>query len=147
MDTHPDDLTDMERRLAAWQPAADGLDADCLMFAAGRASVRGRVAWPVLAACLALLAAGLGAWGVAERHERQALAQLIRGPYAPAPAPLTSEPPSSPEPPSPYSVLASHRVLERGLDAWPGPALGPQSPPEAERSILRARQIDALLGS
>jgi len=59
MDTNhpcPDgELNDLERRLSAWRPAAEGLDPDAVLFAAGRASVRpgpARFAWPALAACL-----------------------------------------------------------------------------------------------
>lgn len=143
MDAHPDDLNDLERRLAAWQPAADGLDADRLLFAAGRASVRSRLAWPMLAAGLALGALGLGTWGASERTERLALAQLVHERSVPAPVPVMPEP--SPEPPSPHSVLASHRLLERGLDAWPAPASGPESPLSPSRPVLRAGQTDALL--
>src|SRR5579871_3785110 len=126
MDAHPNDLTDLERRLATWQPAADGLDTDRLLFAAGRASVRGRFAWPVLAGCLAVAAAGLGTWGAGERTERQALARLILERASVAPAPAGSE--SSPEPPAPYSVLASHRVLDGGLDDWPASPPGTEPP-------------------
>ena len=63
-----DDVKGLERRLSEWRPAAAGLDADGVLFAAGRASVRpgwGRIAWPVLSGFLALLAAILGAEPVA----------------------------------------------------------------------------------
>ena len=55
------DLNDLERRLANWRPAGDGLGADAMLFAAGRASVRrspARFAWPAIAAGL-ILAVGL----------------------------------------------------------------------------------------
>lgn len=46
MSPHSDpahDLTDLERRLAGWQPSPAGLDSDRALFAAGRASVRFRL--------------------------------------------------------------------------------------------------------
>lgn len=68
MDTHanrPEDLNDLERRLAAWQPSRDGLDADAVLFAAGRASVQPRPArfvWPALTTLLTALIVVLGVW-------------------------------------------------------------------------------------
>src|SRR5262249_52883449 len=87
----PEDLSALEQRLAAWRPSPEGLDADRMLFAAGRASAAGpraRLLWPAAAACLALLSASLGAWLVSERGERLALArQLRQKEAAPAPAP------------------------------------------------------------
>ena len=36
----PGDLSDLERRLASWQPASAGLNADAMLFAAGQAAAR-----------------------------------------------------------------------------------------------------------
>jgi hypothetical protein len=129
MDTHPDrpdNLSDLERRLASCAPSAAGLDADAMLFAAGRASARpgpARFVWPVLAAGLAGLAAVLGAGLAHERGERLALAQRLQQMPAPAPAPPSSSAapsePSTAEEPPPNSLLASHKALEQGLDAWP----------------------------
>jgi hypothetical protein len=73
-------LTDLERRLAGWRPASDALDADAMLFAAGRASVRrsrSQFAWPAIAACLAVAVGILGMQLSAERAENQSLiAQL-----------------------------------------------------------------------
>src|SRR5207253_534507 len=118
MDTHtprPDDLNDLEQRLSAWRPSAAGLDADAMLFAAGRASARRAwLAWPVISACTALLAAALGVWLAAERAERLALVQQIRQQArVPAPAPPVSaadEPPTE-EAPAPDSYLAVRRAL------------------------------------
>jgi hypothetical protein len=101
-----------------------------VLFAAGRASVRpnpARFAWPAVAACLAVLAAALGGWAASERTERLALARLLQHRQPPTVAPAVS--PSSPEPAEalaaaklpPDSILASHRLLERGLESWPEP--------------------------
>jgi hypothetical protein len=85
MDAHSprdkDDLNDVERRLAGWRPAAAGLDADAMLFAAGQAAAprgRGRLLWPALCAVLTIQAAVLGAWGLSERAERQLLASRLR---------------------------------------------------------------------
>ena len=99
MDTHPDDLSDLERRLAACAPSSAGLDADAMLFAAGRASARrGPSGIPLagLTACLAALAIVLGV-GLRSRARRAA------GPGRAAPSsrrprrhrrPPTSEPSS-----------------------------------------------------
>ena len=67
-----DDLTDLERRLAALRPASGGLDRDRMLFDAGRASARaeGRArAWALSAAASALVAVGLGV-GLARERSR-----------------------------------------------------------------------------
>jgi len=148
MDTHPPrpgDLNDLERRLAAWRPSAAGLDADAMLFAAGRASARrGRLVWPAVSACAALLAAALGVWLAAERAERLALAQQIRH-QAPAPAPPSAPAagePQTAEAPAPDSYLAISRALEQDPDAWatktPAKAGPPPGPPPPVPHILRA---------
>lgn len=155
MDTHPhrpDDLSELERRLAACEPAADGLDADAMLFAAGRASARpgpARFLWPALAACLAALAVVLGVWLVAERSERLDLARQLRQP-APAPDPPPAPPPEPPtaEERPPNSLLAARRALEQGLDAWPPqPVAGAQTPgpPPPDPPVLQVGWRDVLL--
>jgi hypothetical protein len=156
MDTHPDrpdDLNELERRLSAWEPAPEGLDADAMLFAAGRASARRRL-WPALTALTAAVAVALGAWGSAERAGRLALARQLGERPAAAPgadplAPLAApaEPPTAEEP-GPYSLQAAYRALERGLDAW-GPRTFVRAdlpgPPEPSPPVLHAGQRDALL--
>src|SRR5579871_3770380 len=76
----PDDLSKLERRLSDWVPAADGLDADAMLFAAGRASARpgrSRFLWPALACATTLLAIIFGIWLRHEHTERLALAQRV----------------------------------------------------------------------
>jgi hypothetical protein len=157
MDTQPDrpdDLTDLERRLAACAPSAEGLDADAMLFAAGRASARrGRLVWPALTAGLAVLSVALGAWLVAERAARLELARQLQQP-APAPAPPTAAPvaPAAPEPPTANeppqsSVLAFRQALEKGLDAWPSAPpsdADPPGPPRPDPPVLRVGRPDSL---
>ena len=162
MDTHshrPEDLNDLERRLSSWQLSSEGLDADAVLFAAGRASVRpgpARFAWPVLTGLMTALAVVLGLWLAAERSERLALAQRLRE-RPPAPAVNPSSLPAANTAPvespglddvPPDSYLASRRALEKGLDAWPSRVVvrgGPTDPAVQEPPILRLGQRDALL--
>lgn len=156
---HSEDLNATERRLSAWKPASEGLDADAVLFAAGRASVRlrpARFAWPALTVVMTALSVVLGLCLADERNERLALARRLRErPPAPAvnPSPLPAaniapeEPLHSDELP-PDSYLASRRALEKGLDAWPIRAIvraGPPEPSIANPPILRLGQRDALL--
>jgi hypothetical protein len=149
MDTHPDNLSELERRLAACGPATAGLDADAMLFAAGRASVRPgrmRFIWPSVSAGLAVLAAALGVWLAAERSERLLLAEHLRRP-APAPS-LPSAPPQphTADEPAPNSLLSAHRALEKGLDAWPPLATPdlPPGPPPADPPVLRVGRYATL---
>ena len=156
---HPDDLNALERRLSQWQPAGDGLDADAVLFAAGRASVGRsptRFAWPALTVLLTILTIVLGVWLAAERNEQQTLAQQLRE-QSPAPADNPSPPPAantapaeslSPDEPPPDSYLASRPALEKGLGAWPmrvAVRSGPPDPSLTEPPILSLGQRDALL--
>jgi hypothetical protein len=150
-------MNELERRLAAWQPAVAGLDADALLFAAGRASARPgavRFVWPALAACASLLAIALGIWLVDERAERMALARQLRqqshmlantpaqsSPSDPTPAQVEEEPPQD-------SYLAGHRALDKGLEAWPMSAVirpDPLGPIPPHSSVFRAGRLDGLL--
>jgi hypothetical protein len=157
MDAHTprreDDLSDVERRLAGWHPGSAGPDADAVLFAAGLAAGRrGRAIWPVSCVLLALLAAGLGVWGLSERAERRALADRFRE-QAPEPSPSpTTAIAELPEPsytPSPDDYFHLRRSLEQDPGRWPAtpsPA-GTQvpGPPPPEPSIPRAGQRDRLL--
>jgi hypothetical protein len=162
MDKHshrPEDLNELERRLSAWQPSRDALDADSVLFAAGRASVQPgpiRFVWPALSALLTALAIALGLWLVSERNERLALARrLHERSIAPvvnsSPAPVSNTAPTeSPDldEPEPDSYLASRRALEKGLDAWPSRVVvrsGPTDPSLTNPPILTLGQREALL--
>jgi hypothetical protein len=159
MDPHTpraeDDLSAVERRLAGWQPASASLDADAMLFAAGRALGRrgpGSLLWPALCALLAIQVAGLGAWGLSERAERLALAGTL-----PERAPAPGVPPSIgvaalPESyytPSPEDYFHLRRRAEQdpgyGLASWQPAA--PPAPEQAspEPAIFRAGQRPGLL--
>jgi hypothetical protein len=156
MDKHsdrPDDLSELERKLSAWEPTAAGLDAEAMLFAAGRAAARPgsiRFVWPTLTVVLAILATGLGIGLSEERTERKLLAERLRqqappfvSPSAPA-AVIPTEPPSA-DAPSPESFLAAHRALENGLETWrPRPAI-PGDPSVSEGLVMRVGQPYALL--
>ncbi len=138
----PDDLSDLERRLTAWRPSPAGLNADALLFAAGRAAGRpgpGRVLWPVVAGSLAVLVAVLGQRLAAERAERLALVELFQQRGAGAPAEPAAAPVSPAAPPPSDSYLAARRVLERQPDAWLARTTpGPRPAPPPDLPTLRA---------
>jgi len=133
-------MSDLERRLSEWRPSTAGLDADGVLFAAGRASVRpgwGRIAWPIVSGCLALLTATLGVGLSQERAARLELTARLHDPKppvvtAPSPMPEPYEAPST-EPPAADSYLAARRALAGNLDSWLAtaktePAEGPPTP-------------------
>jgi hypothetical protein len=155
MDTHrdPDDLSELERRLSAWAPAAGGLDSDAMLFNAGRAAARpgaSRFVWPALACVLAGLVALTCGWAWSERAARLHLAEQLRqqaAPPAPVPAPVAPAESAPAAEPTPESLLAARRGLEQGLEAWPprpithaGSIAGPPSAP-----VLQVRHRDVLL--
>ena len=155
MDAHTTpsgDLNDLERQLVEWRPAAAGLDADRMVFAAGRASVRagwGRIGWPIVSGCLALLAGVFGVEMVQERTARLELtAQLQKPAFAPAPSdapgPITAP---SAEPPAADSYLAARQSLAHNIDGWPflvkvEPSVGLPSP---SRPIWKVGSRDDVL--
>jgi hypothetical protein len=152
MDTnsaHSDDLNKLERQLAAWQPAPAGLDADAMLFAAGRASVRTGKAWsvwPIVSGCLALAVAVLGIGLTAERSERLALlAQLQQRPPQAAPG-ISETPAPEPLPPDAYLVLLREWEQRPGdWMSWPHtPREAPKHPAATEPPILRAWPPDPL---
>ncbi len=154
---HADDLSDLERRLASWAPAVEGLHADAMLFAAGRVSARSgptRFVWPALACGMAALAAVLAVCLRLEHAERLGLAQRFQQ-LVPAPLPEPLLAPSLPptestaeEEPPQSSLLVTHRILERGLEDWPDrpPVQGdkPSTPPPPSL-IFHAGQRDVLL--
>jgi hypothetical protein len=159
MDPHAprpeDDLSDVEHRLAGWQPAPASPGADAVLFAAGLAAGRrgrGRLLWPVLCAVLAVQAAGLGAWGLSERAERQALVKRLQEPAPVAVAhPMVaaverSLPSYSPSPDDYFHLL---RRAEQDPGRWlnPQPTAVPRAPgpPPPQPTILRAGQRAGLL--
>jgi hypothetical protein len=138
---NPDDLTDLERRLADWRPDAAGLDPDAMLFAAGRASVRPnptRFVWPAIAACMMVVAMGLGGWAAKERTGRLELVRLMQRPAPAAPMPT---PETSPQPPPVGSYFAMSRLVRQDPDAFLARApieAGPAVKPSTTESSLRA---------
>lgn len=115
----PDDLGEVERRLAGWRPAPEGLDSAAMLYAAGRASAgqRGRWVWPVVAACFALLSVALGSQVAVERSQRLALASRLAEAKTTA-AVLDPVASLEPRPVLPHTLLAERRQLDRDFDAW-----------------------------
>jgi hypothetical protein len=148
------DLTDFECRLAGWQPASRGLDADAMLFAAGQAAGRrgrSQLVWPALCALLAVQAAGLGAWALSERAERQALASRLpeRVPTSgPSRAIAVAVIPAPSYEPSPGDYLSTRRLLEQDPKGWLSSVqlagLKALRPPSAHPAILTPRQRDGL---
>ncbi|MHB1561242.1 MAG: hypothetical protein ACYC61_27670 [Isosphaeraceae bacterium] len=146
------DLTALERRLAAWQPAGGALDRDRMLYEAGCAAADSRVrSWQIGAAAMLLALAGLGGLLAIEHtqlarerallaQERARLNQVETALAAPLgttrPVPMTPAPPatiSTAEPPAPDSYLAlSSRLARDGAAiAWPehAPRPAPEQPP------------------
>jgi hypothetical protein len=125
----PDELTSLERQLAACLPSGDGLDADEMLFAAGRVSAqRANTLWPASACGLAVLSLALGAGWRAERHERTALAaRLNLQQFTSAVMSLPDLVPAPP-PPGPGSYMFVRRAMERDPDGWPAHAETDPSP-------------------
>lgn len=142
MDSDPQNLSELERRLARWRPGADGLDADAMLFAAGRAAGRRRWTWPALGA-MALLSVGLGAWALHERGERIALSGRLDEMRA---APGTTVPVDhtpSPYVPSSDDQFSLRRRMEQDPDRWLSspPSEGAPLTPPPEPVIFRAGQL------
>ena len=128
METNPTpdgELNELERRLGEWRPSTVGLNADQMLFAAGRDSVRpgrGRNASLIASGCLALVATALGAGFMHERQARIDLfAQLqnvrpdsqLNGQITPESAEVYLV-----EKPAASSYLAAHTALAHDPDAW-----------------------------
>lgn len=131
------ELNDLERRLAGWRPAADGLDADAMLFAAGRASIRrgsSRFVWPAIAAALALALGISETVRTTERRDHEvALARLTdasRSPTVSAPWEASSP-----------NYLIVRRAMEDNPDGMTGASRPPLHLP-ADQPTLRAGQRD-----
>lgn len=133
-----DDLTPLERQLAACRPSAAGLDPDAMLFEAGRASARRRsLVWPAVAAGFAGLSLALSAGLMTERSERFSLAERLVRVTAVAEAPRRAVEPLADL--APDSYLAARRAIDRDVDAWqpreePSPEWIPPVPDRALRA-------------
>jgi hypothetical protein len=109
------DLSELERRMAAWRPTSRGLDRDRMLYEAGRAAARadGRVhSWRLATAALILMVVGLGGMLMRERSQRHAmevaLAARTRPSRSASPVPLLSATTAiEPFAPSSYFALTS----------------------------------------
>jgi hypothetical protein len=145
----PDDLNDLAQRLAAWRPAQAGLDADRMLFDAGRAAARpgkAAIVWPVAAGCLSLLAAVLAIGLIHEHEENLALVRRLEArpaPTLPAPTPAQTDPLAA-LPPDAYLEL--RRALEEDPEGWPEPVAGSSSGSTTSSPVvLRACDREAFL--
>src|SRR6266404_2254313 len=127
---HPnsDELNELARRLSSYSPAAAGLDADGMLFAAGRASaLRGRaqMVWWGLTASLITLVVVLSGLLTRERNERLALAQKLRQvpPVATPNLPASVDPSPADDPGWTPVLIDVHQALEQGRDPWPAQSI------------------------
>lgn len=114
-------MNEFERRLAACAPAADGLNADAMLFAAGRASVKlhpARFAWPLATVALLALTMAFAFLWKSEREERISLAgRLSQSPPSVIPTGSSRPEPAADEYSRPAgNLLEVHRALEQGRD-------------------------------
>jgi len=129
------DLTDLERCLAGWQPSRTGLDADRMLYAAGRASARPRLRlWASLAGLMTLVALLLTGVLIQARMEQGALSRQLAEVREQQIRPEPEAPASSPEPGASNSYLhVRNLLLQGGVEAWPTLAPGdkpaPKQPP------------------
>jgi hypothetical protein len=148
------DLSDFEGRLASWQPASSGLDADAMLFAAGHAAGRrgrSQLVWAAFCALIAVQSAGLGAWALSERAGRQALASRVSErppPSGPSPAIAVAVVPAPSYEASPGDYLSTRRLLEQDPKGWLASVQlagiqALESPP-LHSTILTPRQRDGL---
>jgi hypothetical protein len=142
-----EDLSDLERRLAAVPPASAGLNADAMLFAAGRASTRrglARFLWPALSVALAVAVVVLVVSLQSERQQRQAIARQLQQ-AQPAVVPSAKPNPASPE----YQrspLLEVHRALEQDKDPLPDDPVGVESSSTVpEVTVFRPRSIATML--
>jgi hypothetical protein len=141
-----DDLTDLERRLAGWQPASDRLDRDRMLFDAGRASARSEIrerAWAACSAILLLVSAGLGVQLVREHARREGLERTHATRSQPESPPRTLPPPEIVPAPDSYLVL-THRLVAGLGDPPPPPSTQHQEAPEGRDSPLSPLRVRGL---
>lgn len=145
---HPysDDLSDLEDRLRSWKPGVDRLDADRMLYAAGRAAIaRGktRFVWPALTGVLATLVVVLSVRISVEHAELVTLLSrpTQASPLMPAVGPETVSSPSADslaatDPLACASLLAGRRALQTDADAWRCP-----EPPASSEPVFSGRPV------
>ena len=152
------DLTPLERRLAAWRPAAGTLDRDRMLYSAGQAPARDedRVRyWRLAAAASIVVAVTLAGLLAHERSQRLALEMVLAARTGPAgplpPIPLVTQTPAlEPLARSSYFVLTA-QLAASGQEV---PALAarnqvkptkPDPPPFPDPPPLRTRDFNRIL--
>jgi hypothetical protein len=155
------DLTVLEHRLAAWQPAGRALDRDRMLYDAGRAAAEAESSlrsWRLATAALVLVVIGLGGLLVyersllaqerfllaRERSQRSALETALAArtsasePLPPAPPPRVETSEIEPLPPTSYFALASRLARSAGDLS----SLDVESDPELHRPALDPSATD-----
>jgi hypothetical protein len=152
------DLTALERRLAAWRPATGAVDRDRMLYDAGWAAARAEHRahiWRLATAASFVVIVTLGGLLAHERSQRRALAMSVaarRGPARPlAPIPLITQTPAlEPLAPSSYFVLTA----QLAASDQEVPALAarnqvkptkPDPPPFPDPPPLRTRDFHRIL--
>lgn len=145
------DLSALEQRLAAWQPAEGALDRDRMLYEAGRAAAASRVRpWQIGTAAMLFALAGLLAVEHSQLVRERALLAQERArlnevetalaarlgttrpvPMIPAPVPLAPIPPAEPPAPDSYLALTSRLARDGAAISWPDDARrpAPEQPP------------------
>jgi hypothetical protein len=150
-----EDLSNVERRLAGWNPSVDGLDADAMLFAAGLAAARmgrGKLVAPIMCMFLAAVAAAFCFWALTERSERLDLASRLRArdrvADASQPPPTVARSETLPKL-SPFAYYNMRRRIEQEAERSriAVPPESPQTvpPPAAESAVFKVRQSSRLL--
>jgi hypothetical protein len=144
------EVSDLENALCSLRPRAD-LDREAILYRAGRASVRGSWAWPLVACTSTALAAVLGVLLLARPAAPPGERVVERIVYVPTPPRQEPPPPTpepSPPPPSEPSALDTYggpnslldHVLRWGLDGLPpAPDYRPANPSDSPAGLLRTQ--------
>lgn len=156
---HDKELTALETALSGLAPAP-APDRDRILFEAGRAAARPPRLWPLTAAALALVSAGLG-WALWLRPGPQTVERVV---YVNVPAPAPVEPQQAaaavPEAPSAWaesererfgSYRLTREALRWGVSNLPlspaGPATVSAAPPRRAGQVPSYQQLRDSLRS
>jgi hypothetical protein len=158
---HENDMTEFERRLAAWRPAGGTLNRDRMLYSAGRAAAQAEGQnrfWRLATAALVLMSTALAGLLARERSQRFALEKTLVIGHGPAkslsPAALLAQTPATESlAPNSYFELTAH-LMASDLEASAlavGNDFKPTKPaPSLLRSLptslpLRPRDLNRVL--
>jgi hypothetical protein len=158
--TREEELSDLEKLLAALPPRPATLNRDHLLFRAGQASMRRSWAWP-LAAVVMSVAAGCLATIVGFRRHPEPVIRTVQVPVL-VPAPVVAKEAAPQEYPLSTPQMSSHeappstlsywrlqqQALRFGVEGLPGPATGDTPPiprPAVENPDLSAGSRPKLI--